>query len=362
MRLLMVYNFAVEEAHVTAPNFYQRCAESVFPDFGIETDFLPDFKVTWVFRCMLRCSIPARHAMLLCLVGWLFWHGRRYDAIVGWVSNGLLAAALKHLLRWRKAKVILILYRLPISDQVTNMHRFKKICYRFASAGADVLLALDTRQALEFEAFLGRAPGTTQALNYGVDAEWYARHTPKASGHEKHNPVIFSPGSAHRDDQTLEAAISQMQLTLQRYQLDSSGVQRSALERVGLAHIERQFNVDYFDYIRDCSRADIVVIAVENSDQPVGLTSLLECMALGRPIIITDGASSRDYIRDGVDGLVYEQGNARQLKEKIELLLNQPELAAKLGEAARNAASTKFTLTLSGHAFYRQLDLQGQAR
>jgi glycosyltransferase involved in cell wall biosynthesis len=349
----MVYNFAVEEAHVTAPNFYQRCAESVFPDFGIKTDFLPDFKATWVFRCLLRCGILAKHAMLLCLVGWLFWHGRRYNAIVGWVSNGLLAAALKQLLRWRKTKVILILYRLPVSDRVTNAHRFKKICYRFASAGADVLLALDTRQALDFEAFLGRAPGTTQALNYGVDAEWYARHTPKDFIHEKHNPVIFSPGSAHRDDQTLEAAISQMRLTLQRYQLDSSGVQRSALERVGLAYIERQFNVDYFHYIRDCSHADIVVIAVENSDKPVGLTSLLECMALGRPIIITDGASSRDYIRDGIDGLVYEQGNAVQLKEKIELLINKPDLAAKLGEAAKKAACTRFGLNLSGQELIR---------
>jgi len=362
MKLLMVYNFAVEEAHVAAPNFYKRCADTVFPNFGVKTDFLPNLRVTWVFRWMVRCGVPEGHALLLCLFGWLAWHGRRYDAIVGWVTNGLVAATLKHLFRWKQTKLILILYRLPILDRVTNALRFKKIIYRFASAGADMLLTLDSRQALDFEAFLRRAPGTTRALNYGVDTEWYDHHMPDVTIKEKLTPVIFSPGSAHRDDQTLEAAISHMQLTLRRYQLDISGAQRCTFERAGHANIERKFNVDYFDYLRDCSYADIVVIAVDNSDKPVGLTSLLECMALGRPIIITDGASSRDYIQDGIDGLVYEQGNTAQLKEKIELLLSQPELATKLGKAAKQAVSTKFSLKLSGQAFYRQLDVQDHSR
>jgi len=256
----------------------------------------------------------------------------------------------------------LILYRLPLLDHATNVHRLKKAFYRLASAGADVLFALDSKQAQEFANYLDRVPGTTRALNYGVDVDWYECHSPKVTMKTKLTPVIFSPGSAHRDDRTLEAAIDQLQVTLQRYQLDASGLRRSALERLDRANIERKFNADYSDYLRDCICADIVVIAVENSDKPVGLTSLLECMALGRPIIITNGASSRDYIRDGIDGLVYEHGNAKQLREKIELLINQPVLAAKLGEAARQVSRTKFSLQRCGQDFYQHLDLKSNPR
>jgi glycosyltransferase involved in cell wall biosynthesis len=357
VRLLMVYNFGVEEAHVSAPNFYQRCAESVFPDFGVETEFLPNFRVTWIFRLLVCFGVSADHAKLLCLFGWLVWNGRRYDAIVGWVTNGLIAAALKHLLLWRNTKVVLILYRLPLFDHVTNVNRIKKAFYLLASAGADVLFALDSKQALEFAKYLGRSPSATKALKYGVDVEWYEQHGPKELVMEKLTPVIFSPGSAHRDDRTLETAISQLPVILRRYQLDASRTQRSSLERLGRANIERKFNFDYHDYLKDCTCADIVVIAVENGDKPVGLTSLLESMALGCPIIITSGASSRDYVHDGINALVYEQGNAKQLKEKIELLLNQPELATKLGKAAKESASTKFALPRCGQDFFRLLDL-----
>jgi glycosyltransferase involved in cell wall biosynthesis len=353
----MVYNFSVEEAHVMAPNFYQRCAESVFPEFGVKTEFLPNFRSTVIYRFMTGCRIPVNHAMLFCLVVWLVFHGRRYDAIMGWVTNGLVAAMLKNLFRWRQTKVILILYRIPLLENTNSAQRLKKVLYRFASLGADELIALDSRQAMEFERFLNRSPGTTYALKYGVDVEWYERYFVKPIAKENPIPVVFSPGGAHRDDETLEIAISQMEVTLQRYRLDSSGVCLSSRERLGSAIIERKVNVDYFDFLQDCSCANLVVIAVENSDKPVGLTSLLESMALGKPIIIANGASSRDYIQDGIDGLMYEQGNYNQLKEKIELLLNEPKLAARLGFAAKQSAKIKFGLQESGISLYRHLKL-----
>ena len=77
------------------------------------------------------------------------------------------------------------------------------------------------------------------------------------------------------------------------------------------------------------SKSTVVVIAVDNGDKPAGLTSLLECMALGRPVIISNGASSRDYVRDTETGFMYEEGNWRDLGKRLFIYLITPRWRKK---------------------------------
>lgn len=66
-----------------------------------------------------------------------------------------------------------------------------------------------------------------------------------------------------------------------------------------------------------------------------GLTALLEAMASARPIVATGRAILRDYVTDGVDALVVPPEDPAALREAVARVLGDPELAARLGAAAR---------------------------
>ena len=78
-------------------------------------------------------------------------------------------------------------------------------------------------------------------------------------------------------------------------------------------------------------------------------------MALGRPVIITNGASSRDYVSDGFTGLLFEEGNWQQLRDKIQFLLDYPDEAERIGSNASEHVRLKYGLYSCGERFHQSL-------
>ncbi len=66
--------------------------------------------------------------------------------------------------------------------------------------------------------------------------------------------------------------------------------------------------------------------------------ALLEYMAAGRAIVATAVGAAPDLIEDGVHGLLVPPGDAGRLADAIATLMRRPELARRLGEAARRRA------------------------
>ncbi|MCO5069760.1 MAG: glycosyltransferase [Rhizobiaceae bacterium] len=71
----------------------------------------------------------------------------------------------------------------------------------------------------------------------------------------------------------------------------------------------------------------------------------VEAMASGKPIVSTRLNTGVDYVnQDGVTGFVVDPGNSEQLANRINLLLDDNALAARMGTAARDRALGVFTL------------------
>lgn len=70
--------------------------------------------------------------------------------------------------------------------------------------------------------------------------------------------------------------------------------------------------------------------------------SLIEAAACATPLITTDMPGCRDVVTDGVDGLIVPPRDADALGTAIARLLDAPELARKLGWAARAKALAAF--------------------
>jgi glycosyltransferase involved in cell wall biosynthesis len=61
---------------------------------------------------------------------------------------------------------------------------------------------------------------------------------------------------------------------------------------------------------------------------------VLEAMASGLPVIVSDRAGSSDIVRDGIDGFVIPSGNAQMLKEKIIYFYNNRDKIEEMGKNA----------------------------
>ncbi len=82
--------------------------------------------------------------------------------------------------------------------------------------------------------------------------------------------------------------------------------------------------------------------------------AVLEAMACGLPVIVTDVSGSRELIEDGVQGFIVQSGDAEELARRIKSILINRELGRDLGRAAREKAS-RFTWDACAAATARAL-------
>jgi glycosyltransferase involved in cell wall biosynthesis len=90
--------------------------------------------------------------------------------------------------------------------------------------------------------------------------------------------------------------------------------------------VTRQHIADYF------AAADVFVHAAEL--EAAG-NVVLEAMACGTAVVVTDSGGPGEYVLEGVTGFVIPVGDAAALVERLRTLLIDPVLRDRLGRAAR---------------------------
>lgn len=92
------------------------------------------------------------------------------------------------------------------------------------------------------------------------------------------------------------------------------------------------------------ARAEIVAVPLYENDFQAGITTLLEAMAMGKPVIVTQTTGQVDVVTDGVNGLTVAPGDITGWYDTLERLHRNPELRRRLGENARRWVAENATL------------------
>src|SRR5438876_8916005 len=72
--------------------------------------------------------------------------------------------------------------------------------------------------------------------------------------------------------------------------------------------------------------------------------SVMEYMALKKPVVATDGGGTRELVVEGETGFLVPPGKPEALAAKIEYLLDNPDDARRMGEAGAARLRCEFSI------------------
>lgn len=110
-------------------------------------------------------------------------------------------------------------------------------------------------------------------------------------------------------------------------------------------------NDKYADYFRLLGRRTDIESLISIMDVSVLSTftegisnSILEYMALKKPVVATDGGGTCEIVKDGETGFLVSSKKPKQFADKIEILLNNWELRSKMGHAGKKRVEYEFSI------------------
>ncbi|WP_158224876.1 glycosyltransferase family 4 protein [Brunnivagina elsteri] len=184
------------------------------------------------------------------------------------------------------------------------------------------------------------SPEKVTMLEWGVDTDFYDLDTDKISPQE--TPFIITAGRTLRDFNTLVEAFTNSPYHLKIYCTEDA---EPTIENIPP-------NVNIYSQKKLISSREILpeyqksfAIAVpmlEKKEQLIGLTSLLDGMAVGKPIIMTRNQLVNIDIEKENIGIWVEPGDVQGWKNAIAYLFEHPEEAKAMGKRAKKLCETKY--------------------
>jgi glycosyltransferase involved in cell wall biosynthesis len=309
---------------------------------------------------ILRCL--ARWVGVAPLQAWLAFRQRaRYDVIV--TDGEHIGLPLALMLKLARSKV----GHLTIGHRITAAK--KRPFFKWLKAHSHInYIALHSRVQYEVAIRELGIPAKHLALiPYQVDADFWC---PQPVAEER---LICSAGLEFRDYPTLMTAVQGLDVEVVIGAASHWSKRRNTATHTALP---ANVHVSAFDYpaLRNLyARSSIVVVPLDDTDFQAGVTTILEAMAMAKPVIVTHSLGQTDVIEDrraatrgaqprmrppslvrsfaelaGVaiepTGFYVPPEDPAALRRAIDHLLDHPEDRRRLGEAGRQTVERLLTV------------------
>jgi glycosyltransferase involved in cell wall biosynthesis len=125
-----------------------------------------------------------------------------------------------------------------------------------------------------------------------------------------------------------------------------------------LEALQREFPSTDYPRIRFLGRrsdveaiASVLTVGVLATHTEGISNSIMEYMAVGKPVVATDCPGNRELVEDGRSGFLVGESDPAALRGRIDQLLDNPELAARLGARGRTRITEDFSLEAMTNAY-----------
>ena len=150
----------------------------------------------------------------------------------------------------------------------------------------------------------------------------------------RNGDYLFSGGNSARDYSALAKAVEGLNL-----KVIIACTNSKALNGIKFPSNVDVVGVNHQEFMQLMAASGINVVSLRGGLlRSGGQQTFLNAMAMGKPVIVTDPESAKDYIEDGVDGILVPPSDPERLRSAIFRLHHDHELAMRLGQAARKKA------------------------
>ncbi|MBW4691934.1 MAG: glycosyltransferase family 4 protein [Lyngbya sp. HA4199-MV5] len=185
------------------------------------------------------------------------------------------------------------------------------------------------------------------AIEWGADLPFYRMKSERSTPFDTAKPsYIVSAGKTERDHNTLVNAFLDIDYPLEIYCSAATAPSLKALpDRITIHASDSAHNaVSYQALLTAYRHAYAIAIPLTNTNHLAGLTSLLDAMAVGKPVIMTRNLHIElDIETEGI-GLWVEPGDVQGWQQAIAYLLANPEEAEAMGDRGHRLCETKYNL------------------
>jgi len=200
-------------------------------------------------------------------------------------------------------------------------------------------------------------------IHHGVDLERF-----DAKNYPNHSSEYLTVGSISRISQEkgiqyfIEAAI-QVSDTWPDVRFDLVGEPKNGIDEhffencLKLVTVSgKESRIRFLGYKADitASLSTMDIVVVPSLSEGFGLT-IIEAMAMGKPVVASKVGAIPEIVLDGETGLLVEPGNADAIAKAVECLLRDAELRDEMGKKARlwaeEAFSQKRTIEQTLHCY-----------
>lgn len=189
----------------------------------------------------------------------------------------------------------------------------------------DAVWVLSRAQISPLQEWLGVPQSRLHFLPFGIDTGFF----PQAPLPER--PMVLSMGNDRdRDPATLFEAMRIVRSQLPETRL----VVQSRAGLASPAGVELIQRLSGRQVRELYTQASVVAIATKPNLHVSGMTTALEAMSVGRPVVLSHTEGAADYVREGVTGRLVAPGDPKAMANAILKLLSERELLRTMSNAA----------------------------
>lgn len=244
-----------------------------------------------------------------------FWCAASCDSVVV-CTTALDAVVLALLMRFRPRQC------LAVYDLLLPRSRRGRLLARWALRRVDAWLVIRRGDALAFQRELG--------ARHCTFVPFPAQDLPAAG--RVTAPMVYAAGTAHRDWSTLVAAAVEYRIPTLISTPDDVDVPQHA----DWVSVEPLLTAE--EGRAAISRASLVCVPMLDTDLPAGPLVVLDALSAGTAVVATDVNGTRDYVEDGVTGVLVPPGDVHMLGQALRRLLDDEDERRRLARAGRAAA------------------------
>lgn len=274
-------------------------------------------RLTYVFNSLSDFYVP-----ILALI-----QRKHFDVTISWQMRlGICYGILKRIVHSKKLPVHIIQdFHIDLT-QTRSLYRFQIALLKLAIPGIDYFFCTSTEEEKIYSEQFGINRSRIVFLPLIAPQSYFEEpDRPKKD-------YIFSYGNSDRDFDVLIRAVAH--LNIKTYILSKKyQPQIPVSENVSILR-DRVSEKELIEWI---ASSRMVVFPLKDYRVSAGQLSMLEVMALGRPLIITENMATKEYAVHQQSALFFEAGNDKELAVHIQYLWNHREFAEQVGQQARKA-------------------------